>query len=82
MALKMVDVVDESLFDNEISSTEIAYLAKQFRNILKNNNEKARNKKFVDYKNVKKTEQPKNDFTEKSNSRKVKVGPTFNNSLR
>ena len=73
MALKIVDVVDENLFDNEISSTEIAYLAKQFRNILKNNNKKARNKNFVDHKNVKKIEQPKNDFTKKSNSRKEKL---------
>lgn len=82
VAFKTVDVVEENFFDNEISSTEIAYLAKQFRNFLKNNNKRARNKKFVDYKNVKKVEHPKNDFTKKSNSRKDKVGPSSNNSLR
>ena len=38
MALKSKDDVDENVFDNEISSIEIAYLAKQFRNFLKNNN--------------------------------------------
>ena len=34
MALKSVDDVDDSRFDDEISSTEIAYLAKNFRNFL------------------------------------------------
>lgn len=82
VAFKTVDVVEENFFDNEISSTEIAYFAKQFRNFLKNNNKRARNKKFVDYKNVQKVEHPKNDFTKKSNSRKDKVGPSSNNSLR
>ena len=35
LALKLVDDVDDSVFDNEISSIEIAYLTKQFRNFLK-----------------------------------------------
>lgn len=35
MALEIVDDVDDNVFDNEISSTEIAYLAKKFRNFLK-----------------------------------------------
>ena len=35
LALKSVDDVDDSVFDNEISSIEIAYLTKQFRNFLK-----------------------------------------------
>ena len=34
MALKYVDDVDDSRFDEEISSTEIAYLAKNFKNFL------------------------------------------------
>ena len=34
MALKSVDDVDDSRFDEEISSTEIAYLAKNFKNFL------------------------------------------------
>ena len=34
MALKFVDDVDEVVFDDEITSIEIAYLAKHFRNLL------------------------------------------------
>ena len=69
------------MFDNEISSTKIAYLAKQFRNFLENNNKKARNKNFVGYKNVKKTKQLKNNVFEKSNFGKEKVCQSSNNSL-
>ena len=42
MALKWVDDVEIGGFDNELSATEIAYLAKNFRNFLRNNNRKAR----------------------------------------
>ena len=42
MALKSVDDVEVGGFDDELSATEIAYLAKNFRNFLKNNNRKAR----------------------------------------
>ena len=38
MALKSVDDADGNGFDDELSSTEIAYLAKNFRNFLRNNN--------------------------------------------
>ena len=38
MALKSVDDVDGNGFDDELSSIEIAYLAKNFRNFLRNNN--------------------------------------------
>ena len=38
MALKSVNDVDVGGFDDELSVTEIAYLAKNFRNFLKNNN--------------------------------------------
>ena len=38
MALKSVDDVDENGFDDELSATEIVYLAKNFRNFLRNNN--------------------------------------------
>ena len=38
MALKSVDNVDGNGFDDELSSTEIAYLAKNFRNFIRNNN--------------------------------------------
>ena len=49
MVLKLVDDVDENVFDDEISSSEVEYLAKQFRNFLKNNNKMARNKNFADH---------------------------------
>ena len=39
MALKSVD---DCGFDDELSSTEITYLAKNFRNFLRNNNRRAR----------------------------------------
>ena len=38
MALKSVDNVDDCGFDDELSFTKSAYLAKNFRNILRNNN--------------------------------------------
>ena len=43
MALKFVDDVDNFGFDDEISSIEIAYLVKNFKNFLRNNNRRARN---------------------------------------
>ena len=78
MALKSIDDVDDCGFDDELSSTEIAYLAKNFRNFLKNKNRRARNRNKVDTKNVKKNETAKNDNTEKS---KDKVGQSSNSSL-
>ena len=51
MALKSVDNVDDGLF-----STEIAYLVKNFRNFLRNNNRMAKNRNNVDPKNVKKND--------------------------
>ena len=47
MVLKSVDDVDGNEFDNELSSTEIAYLVKNFRNFLKNNNRRARGKTML-----------------------------------
>ena len=76
MASKSVEDVDE------VSSTyQIAYLGKQFRNFLKNNNKRARNKNFVSLKNVKKNEQPKGVSSEKTNFSKDKVGQSSSNSL-
>ena len=63
MALKSVD---DCGFDDKLSSTEIAYLAKNFRNILRINNRRARNRNNVDPKNVKKNDTTKNKNTEKS----------------
>ena len=42
VALKSVNDVEVGEFDDELSATEIAYLAKNFRNFLRNNNRKAR----------------------------------------
>ena len=76
--LKSIDDVDDCEFNDEISSTEIAYLAKNFRNFLRNNNRRARNRNNVDTKNVKKNETTKNNNSKKSN---YKVVQSSNNSL-
>ena len=78
MALKSVDDVNDCGFDDELSSTEIAYLVKNFRNFLRNNNRRARNRNNVDTKNVKKNDIAKNNNSEKS---KDKVGQSSNSSL-
>ena len=78
MALKLVDDVDSNGFDDELSSTEIAYLAKNFRNFLRNNNRRASGKNAAKPKNFKRNELTKVNNTEKS---KEKVGQTSNNSL-
>ena len=56
MALKSVDNVDGNGFDDELSSIEIAYLAKNFRNFLRNNN---RGQKVKTMLNLRKMNQPK-----------------------
>ena len=78
MALKSVDDIDDCGFDDELSSTKIGYLAKNFRNFLRNNNRRARNRNNVDPKNVKKNDTAKNNNSEKS---KDKVGQSSNSSL-
>ena len=78
MALKSVDDVDDYGFDDELSSTEIAYLAKNLRNFLRNNNRRVRNRNYVDTKNVKKNDTIKNNNFEKS---KDNVGQSSNSSL-
>ena len=47
MALKSVDDVEIGGFDDELSATKIAYLAKNFRNFLRNNKRRARDKNTV-----------------------------------
>ena len=54
MALKLVDDVDGNEFDNELSSTEITYLVKNFRNFLRNNNKRIRGKNNAKSRNFKK----------------------------
>ena len=78
MALKSIDDVDDNGFDDELSSTKITYLAKNFRNFLKNNNKRARGRNNDKPKNFKKNEPTKINNVEKS---KEKVGQSSNNSL-
>ena len=78
MALKSVDDVDGNGFDGELSSTEIAYLTKNFRNFLRNNNRRTRGKNNIEPGNFKRNEPTKVNNTDKS---KEKVGQTFNNFL-
>ena len=78
IALKSVDDVDDCGFDDELSPTKIAYLARNFRNFLRNNNRRVRNKNNVDTRNVKKNDTAKNNNGEKS---KERVGQSSTNSL-
>ena len=73
MVLKFVD---DCGFDDELSSIEIAYLAKNFRNFLRNNNRRARKRNNVNTKNVKKNDTAKNN----SKKSKDKVGQSSNSS--
>ena len=78
MSLKLVDDVDGNGFDDELSAIEIAYLAKNFRNFLLNNNRRARGKSNVEARNFRRNEPTKVNNTDKP---KEKVGQTFNNSM-
>ena len=66
MALKSVDNVDGNGFDDEFSVTEIAYLAKNFRNFFKNNNKRARGKNNVESKHFRRHDPTKVNNAEKS----------------
>ena len=78
MALKSVDDVEVGGFDDELSATKIAYLAKNFRNFLRNNNRKAKGANTA-----KPTNFRKNDPTKVNNNDKPreKVGESSNNSM-
>ena len=78
MALKSIDDVDGNGFDDELSSTKIAYLAKNFRNFLRNNNRRAKGKNNVEPRNFKRNEPAKVNNTNKS---KEKAGQTSNISM-
>ena len=94
MALKSID---GNGFDDELFSTEIAYLAKNFRNFLWNNNRRARGKNNAEPRNFlrnnnrrargKNNAEPRNfkrnEPTKVNNFEKSKgkVGQTSNNSL-
>ena len=75
MALKSVD---ENRFDDELSAIEIAYLAKNFRNFLRNNNRRVKGKNNVEPMNFKRNEPTKVNNTNKS---KERVGQNSNNSM-
>ena len=78
MALKSVDDIDVGGFDDELSATKIAYLAKNFRNFLRNSNRKARGTNTAKPRNFR-----KNDPTKVNNNDKPreKVGQSSNNFM-
>ena len=78
MALKSVDDLDVGGFDDELSAIRIAYLAKNFRNFLRNNNRRARDKNTVEPRNFRKNNPTKVNNTDKS---REKVGQSSNNSI-
>ena len=75
MALNDVDVKG---FDDELSTTKIAYLAKNFRNFLRNNNRRVREKNNAKPRNFRRNNPTKVNNTEKS---KERVGQPSNNSM-
>ena len=78
MALKSVDDVEVGGFDNELSAIEIAYLAKNFRNFLRNSNRRARGTNTAKPRNFRKNDPTKVNNTEKPRD---KVGQSSNNSM-
>ena len=66
MALKSVDDVDVGGFDDELSAIEIAYLANNFRNFLRNNNRTARGKNTVEPRNFRRNDPTKVNSTKKT----------------
>ena len=78
MALKSVDDVDVSGFDDELSAIEIVYLANNFRNFFKNNNRRVKGKNNTEPRNFRRNDPTKVNNTEKP---KEKVGQPSNNSL-
>ena len=78
MSLKPVNDVDVSRFDDEVYATKIAYLAKNFRNFLRNNNKRARGKNNAKPRNFRRNDPIKVNNIEKP---KEKVGQPSNNSM-
>ena len=76
--MKAVDDVDGNGFDDELFATEIAYLAKNFKNFLRNNNRRARGKNNIEPRNFRRNDPTKVNNTEKP---KEKVCQTSNNSM-
>ena len=65
MALKSVDDVEIRGFDDDLFATEIAYLAKNFRNFLRNNNRKARGANTAEPRNFRKNDPTKLNLEKK-----------------
>ena len=65
MAFNLVDDIDVGGFDDELSTIEIAYLAKNFRNFLRNNNRRARDKNTAEPRNFRKNDPTKVNNTDK-----------------
>ena len=78
MAFKSVDNVKASAFDDDLSTIEIAYLAKNFRNFLRNNNRMVRGNNTAELRNFRRNDPTKVNNTEKP---KEKVGQPFNNLM-
>ena len=78
MTFKSIDDVDVGGFDDELSATKISYLAKNFRNFLRNNNRKARDKNTVELRNFRKNDPTKVNNTEKP---REKVGQSSDNCM-
>ena len=78
IALKSVDDVEVGGFDDELFATKIAYLAKNFRNFLRNNNRKARGVNTAEPRNFRKNNPTKVNNIDKP---KEKVGQSSNNSM-
>ena len=77
MALKSVDDVKVGGFDDEISATEIAYLVKNFKNFLRNNNKNARGTNTTEPRNFRKNAPTKVNNNDKP---REKVAQSSNNS--
>ena len=78
MDLKSVDDVEGNGFDDELFAIEIAYLAKNFRNFLRNNNKRAKGKNKAKPRNFRRNEPTEVNNNEKP---KEKLGQTSNNSM-
>ena len=78
IALKSVDDVNGNGFDDELSATKIAYLSKNFRNFLWNNNKRARGKNNAELRNFRRNDPTKVNNTEKP---KEKICQISNNSI-
>ena len=78
IALNSVDDIEVDGFDDKLSATEIVYLAKNFRNFLRNNNRKARGTNTAEPRNFRKHDPTKVNHNDKP---REKVGQSSNNSL-